>query len=122
MITLDHVAKTGAEKERLGRETGALAVDMESHAVAAVCKERKVRFMAVRVISDAMDHDLPDEALTILSDNGVVQIGAALSALWKRPGSASDLWRLRTDANQSADRLAGFLEGIVSQLCEAEAR
>jgi adenosylhomocysteine nucleosidase len=91
---------------------------MESAAVAAVCRERKVRFMAVRVISDAMNETLPDEALTILSDRGAVQIGAAVSALWKRPGSAAELWKLRTAANEAASRLGFFLEGVVGRLCE----
>ncbi|MFN8856551.1 MAG: 5'-methylthioadenosine nucleosidase, partial [Planctomycetaceae bacterium] len=88
-------------------------------AVAAVCRERKVRFMAVRVISDEMNQTLPDEALTILSDRGAVQIGAAIASLWKRPGSASELWQLRTAANEAATRLAFFLDGVVTRLCES---
>jgi adenosylhomocysteine nucleosidase len=118
LLTIPEVAKSPEDKQRLGRETGAIAVDMESAAVAAVCRERKVRFMAVRVISDAMNETLPDEALTILSDRGAVQIGAAVSALWKRPGSAAELWKLRTAANEAASRLGFFLEGVVGRLCE----
>ena len=118
LLTIDHVAKTAAEKKRLGEETGALAVDMESATVAAVCRERKVRFMAVRVVSDDVDHDVPDEALTILSEKGAVQVGAAVAALLKRPGAAKDLWSLRAAAQESADQLATFLEGIIAQLWE----
>lgn len=119
LLTIDHVARTADEKERLGCETGALAVDMESAAVAAVCRERKTRFMAVRVISDDMQSEVPAEAVSILGDNGALQIGAAVAALWKRPGSAKDLWDLRTSANQSAERLARFLEGVILQLRES---
>lgn len=118
LLTVDQVAKSAQSKQQLGQETGALAVDMESSAVAGVCREKKVRFMAVRVISDDVDHTLPDEALTILSDRGAIQVGAAVSALFKRPSAAMDLWNLRSKANDAAGRLAQFLQGVVAQLCE----
>ena len=40
-------------------------VDMESSAVAAVCGERLVRFLAVRVISDDAQTDLPREVASL---------------------------------------------------------
>ncbi len=48
-----------AEKAALARETGALAVDMETAAVAEACRGAGVPLLAVRVISDPASVPLP---------------------------------------------------------------
>ena len=48
-----------ADKAALFRETGALAVDMESEAVAAACRTAGVPLLVVRTISDPADAALP---------------------------------------------------------------
>lgn len=116
IVTSDQVVRLVSEKQELGRQYQALAVDLESLAVAQVCRDRKVRFLAIRVISDDLSADLPKEILSIVGPTGVVRFGAALGALWKRPGSAKDLWNMRGNANDAATRLATFLDGIVIQL------
>ena len=118
----DTLVRTVEEKQQLADQTGAIAVDMESMTVAKICHDAKVRFVAVRVISDDMSHDLPEEIMTIVGSSGAVRIGAALGALWKRPSSATDMWRLRSQAQESASRLATFLEGVVTQLHAADAK
>ena len=117
-LNTDQILRTVAEKSSLGEATGAIAVDMESLAVARVCAERKVRFMAVRVISDDLSKDLPAEVLTVFGSSGYVRAGAVLSALWKRPSSWSDLWQLREQSVQAAARLGMFLRNVVERLGE----
>jgi adenosylhomocysteine nucleosidase len=116
IATVDHIVRSVAEKRALGERTGALAVDMESLTVAEVAREMRMRFMAVRVISDDATTDLPPEVLAILGPTGSVRAGAVAGALWKRFSSAKDMWRLREQAVQAAERLARFLEGVVLQL------
>lgn len=120
LLTIDHVARTTAEKSALGAATGALAVDMETHAVAQVCRELQVPFLAVRVISDDLRSELPPEAEGLLGGNGVVRLGAAAAALWKRPGAIGDLWQLREVGTQAAARLGPFLAGMLAQLAVPE--
>ena len=120
LLTVDQIIRTVAEKKQLGDTFGALAIDMESLAVAQMCRDTKTRCLAVRVISDDMSADLPPEILTILGSTGSLRLGAALGAVWKRPGSIKEMWRLRELAQVAGDRLATFLEGIIVQLYEAQ--
>lgn len=119
LLMLDRIVRTVAEKKELSERHRALAVDMESLAVARLCREAKIRFVAIRAISDDLSADLPAEIMTLVGDTGAVRIGAALGAIWKRPGSVKEMWRLRELASKAADRLATFLEGVVEQLYQA---
>jgi adenosylhomocysteine nucleosidase len=118
-FTADHMVRTVAEKRSLAEEHEAIAVDMESLAVAAICRDSKTRFMAVRSISDDLSSDLPPEVLSLVGETGAVRFGAVLGSLWKRPSSAKDMWRMRENAMLAAERLADFLDGIVVQLHRA---
>jgi adenosylhomocysteine nucleosidase len=53
------VLETPEAKAQCARETGALAVDMESATVAAFCREKGVPFLALRAISDTAGDSLP---------------------------------------------------------------
>lgn len=112
------VVRTVAEKKELAERTGAIAVDMESFAVARVCAARKTRFLAIRCISDDLSEDLPPEILTIFGKTGVMRAGAVLGSLWKRFSSYKDLIRLRDIAQTSARRLGAFLPPIIERLAE----
>ena len=116
LLTVDAVARTAAEKAELRRLHGADLVDMETSALAALCGERGVRFLSVRVISDEAGVDLPPEMLAIVGETGGLRLGATVGAIWKRPGSVKDLLALRTHANEAAETLARFLLGALPQL------
>ena len=116
IVTADAIVRTAAEKAELRGRTGADVVDMETSAVASVCRERDVRFLAVRAISDEAGIDLPSEIAAIFGRSGGYRVGAALGAIWKRPSSLKDLWALREHAISAADRLARFLPGLIDRL------
>ena len=115
-LTIDHMVRTIVEKQALAEQSGAIAVDMETHAIASVCLDRKNRFMAVRSVSDDLTADLPVEVLSLVGETGAVRFGAVVGALWKRPSSYKDMWRLREHAMIASEKLATFLEGVVRQL------
>lgn len=116
LLVTDQVVCTVMEKTHLGTQHGALAVDLESFAVAQVCREAETRFIAVRVISDDSSADLPAELPAVLQQSGSGRLGAALGAVWNRPGSVRDLWQLRENAQQASERLASFLGRLLPQL------
>jgi adenosylhomocysteine nucleosidase len=116
LLTVDQIVRTAAEKAELRREFGADLVDMETSAVAALCSERAVRFLSIRVISDEAEVDLPPEIATLMSRSGSYRVGAALRALWNRPTSLKDFWALHEHAQEAADRLARFAVGAIERL------
>lgn len=120
LLTVDHMVRTVAEKKSLAEKTDSIAVDMESFAVATVCRQTQTRCMVVRAISDDLSADLPPEVLSLVGETGAVRFGAVIGSLFKRPSSIKDMWRLREQASVAAERLADFLDGIVVQLHQAK--
>lgn len=111
-----HIVRTVVEKQQLAAATGALAVDLETLAVARACAERNTRCLIVRAISDDLQTDLPVEALAVLGPKGTVRAGALLQSLINRPGCVKDLWTLRTNSQLAAQNLARFLAAAIPQL------
>ncbi|MBW3599869.1 MAG: hypothetical protein KY475_21680 [Planctomycetes bacterium] len=120
LLSVDHVVRTPEERRKLG-EHGAVACDMETAGVADVCRRRQTRFLAVRVISDALDDELPPEMQALLNQKtSAAKLGAAAGALFRRPSAVKDMWRLKEDAVKASDRLAKFLLGVLPQLSSEE--
>jgi len=117
LLTVDQLLRTQEEKAQFGKAHSALACDMETLAIAAVCHHAKTRFMSVRVISDSMEDELPKEIERLLDQQTLAaKLGATAGAIFNRPSSVKDMWKLKEDAMKAADRLARFLTGVVSQL------
>lgn len=116
VLTVGRIVRTPSEKAALRQDQSCDVVDMETHAVAAYCAERSIRFLGVRVVSDEATTELPPEVLTVLGPTGGFRLGATMGALWRRPSSVKDLLRLREHAYQAADRLAGVLPALIGQL------
>jgi adenosylhomocysteine nucleosidase len=110
LLTVDHVVRSVDEKRALGERSGATAADMEAFYVADVCRRRGVPFSAVRVINDTANETLPtDVEHLLMQKTAAARAGAALGAVWRRPASVKDLYRLRENALVASLRLADFL-------------
>lgn len=117
LVSVDKLIRTRGEKESLAKEFQALACDMETYQIADVCRQKNVRFLSVRIVSDALDDELPKEVERLLSQKTFAgKLGAAAQAVFQRPGSALDLFKLQDEALKASDRLAKFLAGMVVQL------
>jgi len=117
LLTADRIVRLPKEKRSLGREHDAVAVDMETFAVAEVCRDRGVPFLSVRVINDAVDDALPkDVEKLLMQKTTAARLGAAAGAIWRRPGSIKDMYALRENALVASDRLAEFLAGMIDGL------
>lgn len=119
LLTVDKIIRTAAEKEEIGKQHSAIACDMETFAVADVCREQGTRFIAIRVITDAVDDTLPPEVDRLMRQKTLAgKFGAAAGAIFTRPTVAKELWDLRGMALKASDRLAKFLVSTIEQLPE----
>ena len=106
-----------AEKRSLGAEHGALAIDGQSLAVAKVCRGENIPFLAVRVIVDSVDDELPPEVRRLTSRKTAAQrIGAVAGSLVRRPSSIKDLWNVYETSLAASNTLATFLEAVVANM------
>ena len=86
------------KKHRLHRDTGAIAVDMESFQAAALAEELGVPFAAVRVVADPAYREVPSAARLALQSDGAVAIAPILRSLLRKPGQFPALFRVASDA------------------------
>jgi adenosylhomocysteine nucleosidase len=86
------------DKRDLYVKTGAIAVDMESHIVAAVGLAHEIPFAAIRVITDSAKRALPASAIAAMRPNGTMDLGAMLRSVLKRPRDVPALFRTALDA------------------------
>ena len=93
----EHVVATVSDKRALRATTGALAVDMESHAIAAVASDAEIPFVILRALADPYDRVIPQAALETLRPDGRVRVPAVLGGVMRQPGQLLALMRLGRD-------------------------
>ena len=86
-----------ADKQRLHGETGALAVDMESHIVAEAAERHAVPFAAIRVVVDPVGRTIPRSALAGSRADGTIDPIAVMRSLARYPRDLIGLIRLSLD-------------------------
>ncbi len=94
LLGRDTIAATAQEKAALFRCTGAVAVDLESHAAARAASRAGRAFAALRAVADPADFELPPAALAGLDRDGKAAPAPVLRALLREPGQLGALIRL----------------------------
>jgi adenosylhomocysteine nucleosidase len=107
-------------KEALHLETGAAAVDMESHIAAEYAANAGLPFAALRVVSDPAHRALPPLAMAAIKPNGDIDLRKVLRSVARNPRTLRDLVTTGIDFNRALKSLRGcrgFLlgsEGLVA--------
>jgi adenosylhomocysteine nucleosidase len=111
---VEQVIAATACKAALHSETGAAAVDMESHIAAAYAAEAGLPFAALRVISDPASRALPALAKSAIKPNGDIDLGKVLRGVARNPTTLRALVSTGLDFNRALRSLRGcrgFLHG-----------
>jgi len=117
---VEEVVAARAVKAALRSETGAAAVDMESHIAAAYAAEAGLPFAALRVISDPATRALPALAMAAIKPNGDIDLRKVLRGVARNPLTLRALVSTGIDFNRALRSLRGcrgFLlggEGLVA--------
>jgi len=111
---VEQVVAATACKAALHSETGAAAVDMESHIAAAYATAAGLPFAALRVISDPASRALPALAKSALKPNGAIDLRKILRGGARNPAALRALVSTGIDFNRALRSLRGcrgFLGG-----------
>ncbi|QCO17259.1 hypothetical protein D3869_18545 (plasmid) [Azospirillum brasilense] len=109
-------AATVGDKARLRALTGAVAVDLESLAVARACQAWGRPFAVLRVVADPAWRALPRAALAGLDGAGRMAPGAVLARLVADPRELVALGRLAWDLGRALASLRGAAQAIPTDL------
>lgn len=93
----DRAVATVSGKRALFAKSGALAVDMESHAVALAAQAAGVPLIVIRAVIDPADRALPKAVLGSIAPNGRARSGLVTARLMLRPWETLQVHRLRRD-------------------------
>ncbi|MGC9952814.1 MAG: phosphorylase [Rhizomicrobium sp.] len=98
---VDEVVSHIGMKKALLRNTGAHAVDMESHIAARFAKQHGLPFVALRVICDGSQRTLSPAALEPLKPNGKPRLLAVLKSVANEPAQIPELLQTRREAGRA---------------------
>jgi hopanoid-associated phosphorylase len=85
------LVSTSCDKQQLQQQTNALALDMESVAIAKVAKAHALPFLAIRAIADPVSMDLPAAVSHAFNAQGDVELGKLLRFLLTHPSELKGL-------------------------------
>jgi adenosylhomocysteine nucleosidase len=104
---VEQVVAARAVKAALRSETGAAAVDMESHIAAAYAAEMGLPFAALRVISDPASRALPAVVMAAIKPNGDIDLRKILRGVARNPLTLRSLVSTGIDFNRALRSLRG---------------
>mgnify|MGYP001260685816 FL=1 len=113
VLTARQMIGAPASKRRLHRDTRAIAVDMESAAIAEACQAGRIPCAVIRAISDAADTTLSPEMVRLLSGAKVSPV-RAFAAVIRRPHIVGEFWRLARATRLAAENLADALDALMA--------
>jgi adenosylhomocysteine nucleosidase len=110
ILTSHRVLATGAEKRRAKESTGAIAVDMETAAIAAEAVARGLPFVAIRAVLDEVDDEIFGAEMA--DEEGKVKPLAATSFLLRNPATMLKLPRMMRNLSRATASIADALIAI----------
>ena len=94
LFNSNKLVSTAEEKQAIYAKTGAIALDMESGAIAEVAQHYALPFLAIRAIADPASMDLPLAVSKALNENGEVEISKIIASLVFNPKEIPHLIQL----------------------------
>jgi nucleoside phosphorylase len=110
ILTAGRILKGGVAKRDARARTGALAVDMESAAVAAEAHRFGLRFACIRAVLDTVDEEIVGAELA--GPDGEVKPLATMGFVLRNPKAVVGLARMMRSLNRATAALAAALEAL----------
>lgn len=94
LTTESRIVALSSDKQLIHRDTGAIALDMESGAIAKTAAQANLPCLVLRAIADPVAMDLPQAVARAMNDQGRVELGKLLSYLLLHPWELPALIKL----------------------------
>jgi nucleoside phosphorylase len=111
IVTATSIVATPEAKRRLGLDTGAAGVDLESAAILRAARDRGVAALVIRAVSDIAGQTLAAELVRVADTAGRVRPAAAMLAL-RRPSLIPEALALRRGTRRALERVAAVLRHL----------
>jgi hypothetical protein len=113
LLTSAELVGTPEAKALRWRDTGASAVDMESAGILAWASRRGCPALIVRAVSDTARQHISAELAGLVTPEGKLRAGRAVTLALTRPGSIADALALRRGTAVALKRVARLLATLV---------
>jgi adenosylhomocysteine nucleosidase len=114
IVTVDAVARQPFDKAFLGTQHGAVAIDMESSALASICQRLGTPYVVVRAVLDPLDYEFPDMEGAV-DEAGKTDGMAIAGHLIRRPQDIIKLPRIEYFATQARQSMNCLVEGWLEE-------
>jgi nucleoside phosphorylase len=117
MLTVPALIDSSEERERIARESGASAIDMETEFIARACAVHGIPLLALRVITDTPTQPFPAPPRVLFDiQQQRTHIGALAKFFLAHPGRMPDLVQFARRISQARNTLSKALVRIVRDL------
>ncbi len=117
LATVDRIVETVAERDQFAHAHGAAAVDMETQWIADACAERKIPFLALRVISDTAAAPFPAPPRVLFDlERQRTSPRRLLGYLLRHPAAIGRLIRFARQISTARANLASALDLVRREL------
>jgi adenosylhomocysteine nucleosidase len=117
LFTSTSIIDSVAERNEIARAADAAAVDMETGAIADVCKIHGVPLLSLRIISDTASQPFPAPPSVLFDiERQRTNFGGVLAYLLRDPGSIWRLFRFGRQIARARARLTDAILAVVREL------
>ena len=100
------------DKREVFEATGAVAVDMESHSIAKIADKYNIPFLAIRVIADNQNLNIPSWIMNSIKEDGQIYTGQLFFQFILRPWLFRTLWKLAVSNKKGLESLRHLIMGV----------
>jgi nucleoside phosphorylase len=112
LLTVDEVVTSPAEKARWWQTGSVAAVDMESARVLDWARRAGLPGLAVRVVADGPEDEVPADLLGVVGTDGRMHARTVVRLLG-RPSLLAPAWRLGRRSGRALESLGRFMRAFV---------
>ncbi len=115
ILSVNGIIHKSSTKKYIGNQTSAIAVDMESFAIAEQASAMGIPFIVTRAISDAADEDMKIYE-NMVTEGGNISISATTCYLFSKPHHIPYLNRLHKQTKSAVNTLSAFFPNFITQI------